>query len=295
MQGVEVCGKTLLEVTGNKQQKVSWASHGFHLTIPKGAVPSGVTVSVAVKAILAGQFELPEDAQLVSAIYWVSASEMFLKKVSVHLQHCARITSEEETSNYKMIVGKCSQESLPYTFQIRDGIFSPESQLATISVKRFSFFAAIRRWLWGSSKSHYMSHCYLRCHPDRPTSWMLRFMITQKLPPWQRVHRPIIVSLLIFTCIPMLFQLVEEKYEDWRENHPASEIEFELKERTAAGQGNTGKFRRREPSILLEVTPAGKNEPKNWDIYSMNFLEVIKCTSMHSSSLDVLLEIYFLL
>ena len=91
----------------------------------------------------------------------------------------------------------------------------------------------------------------------------------------------------------MLFQLVEEKYEDWRENHPASEIEFELKERTAAGQGNTGKFRRREPSILLEVTPAGKNKPKDWDIYSMNSLEVIKCTLLHSSSLDVLLEICF--
>ena len=183
-----MCGQTLLEITGNKQQKVSWESHGFHLTIPEGAVPNAVTVSVAVKAILAGRFELPEDAQLVSAIYWVSASEMFLKKVSVHIQHCARITSEEEASNYKMIVGKCSQESLPYTFQIRDGIFSPESQLATISVKQFSFFAAVRWLLWGS-KSQYMSHCYLKCHPNRPTSWKLRFMITQNLPSWQEVHQ----------------------------------------------------------------------------------------------------------
>ena len=200
-----MCGQTLLEITGNKQQKVSWASHGFHLTIPKGAVPSGVTVSVAVKAILAGRFKLPEDVQLVSAIYWVSASEMFLKKVSVHIQHCARITSEEEASNYKMIVGKCSQESLPYTFQIRHGIFSPESQLAAISVKQDSFFAAVKRCLWGSCKSQYMSHCYLSCLPDRPTSWMLRFMITQKLPSWQQVHQPLTVLFLVFTCYPNAF------------------------------------------------------------------------------------------
>ena len=151
------------------------------------AVPSGVTVNVAVKAILAGQFKLPQDAQLVPSIYLVSASKMFLKRVSVHIEHCARITSKEEESNYKMIVGNCSQESLPYTFQIRDGIFSQESQLATISVKQFSFIAAIR-WLLGSSKFHYTSHCYLKCHPSRPTSWKLRFMITQKLPSWQRVH-----------------------------------------------------------------------------------------------------------
>ena len=192
MQGVDVCGETLLEITGSKQQKLSWESHGFHLTIPEGAVPSGSTVSVGVKAILAGQFELPEDTQLVSAIYWVSASQLFLKKVSVHIQHCAIITSQEEASNYKMIVGKCSQDSLPYTFQIRDGIFSPESQLATISVKQFSFFAAVYKWLLGSNKCQYISHCYYKLHPDRPTSWMLHFMITQKLPSWQRVCQPLL-------------------------------------------------------------------------------------------------------
>ena len=45
-------------------------------------------------------------------------SQKFLNKMSVHIQHCARITSKEEASNYKMTVGKCSQKSLPYTFQI---------------------------------------------------------------------------------------------------------------------------------------------------------------------------------
>ena len=93
------------------------------------------------------------------------------------------------------------------------------------------------------------------------------------------------------------FQLIQKTYKDWEENHPASEIEFELKERTAAGQGRARKFRRREPSILLEVTLAGKNEPKNWDIYPMNFLEVKEhqLYIVHSSSLDVLLEISFVL
>ena len=69
VQGVKVCGQTLLEITGNKLLKVSWERHGLHLTVPKGAVPSGVTVRVGAKAILAGKFELLEDAQLVSANY----------------------------------------------------------------------------------------------------------------------------------------------------------------------------------------------------------------------------------
>ena len=79
----------------------------------------------------------------------------------------------------------------------------------------------------------------------------------------------------------MLFQLVEEKYKDWEEHHPASEIEFELRERTTAGQGTRQKFRRREPSISLKVTPAGKNEPKDWDIYSLNLLEVKEHQCIH--------------
>ena len=202
-----MCGQTLLEITENKKQ-VSWESHGFHLTIPEGAVPSGVTVRVAMKAILEGQFELPEDAQLVSAVYWVSASETFLKKVSVHIQHCARITSEEDAFDYKIIVGKSSQKSLPYTFQIRNGIFSPKSQLATISVKQFCFMGAIRRW-WNNTKPPqlYARHCYLKCKPNRPTSWTQLFMITQELDTWQQVNQHLIVLFLIFTYYPDAFSV----------------------------------------------------------------------------------------
>ena len=196
LQGVEVCGQRLFEITGSKQQKVSWESHGFHLTIPEGAVPTGVTVSVAVKAIVAGHFKLPENAQLVSAIYWVSASEMFLKEVSVHMEHCAKITSEDEASSYKIIVGKCSQESLPYTFQIRDGVFPPKSQLATVFVRQFSFFAAVwercrewyRKW-WCPSSLRYISYCYVKRDPNRSSSWTMRFMITKYLSVWTKVNK----------------------------------------------------------------------------------------------------------
>ena len=187
VRGVEECGETVLEIIGDKEQKLSWEGYGFHITVPDGAVSSDVTISLAVKCILSGQFELPDDAHLVSAIYWVSASEKFLKEVSVHVQHCAIINSEEEVSHYKFIVGKCSQQTLPYSFKILNGVFSPKSRLATISVKQFSFFAAIF-WGWfGNSKCCYTSHYYLRHHPDRPTSWQFLFMLTPSLPSWLQV------------------------------------------------------------------------------------------------------------
>ena len=183
------CGETVLEVIGEKQQQLSWKAYGFHLTIPDGAVPSDVTISVAVKAIMSGQFELPQDTHLVSAIYWVSASEKFHKKVSVHIQHCAIIGSKEEASNYKFIVGKCSQESLPYTFKILDGVFSPHSHLATITVKQFSFFAAIFQGWWGNSNCRYTSHCYFKRDPGTPSCCEVEFVVTQNLPHCLQVRR----------------------------------------------------------------------------------------------------------
>ena len=109
----------------------------------------------------------------------LSSSKKFQKEVSVHLSHCAVIDTEEEASNYKFILGKCSQKSLPYTFKMKDGIFPPHSQLATLSVKEFSFFAAIFR---GKKRPRlmYNSHYYLR-HVE-PHEWEASFLVTLGLP-----------------------------------------------------------------------------------------------------------------
>ena len=69
-----------------------------------------MTASVAVKVILGGQFQFPENRLLISALYWVSSSELFLKEVAVNIQHCAVIKNEEQCSTLKFIIAKCSQE-----------------------------------------------------------------------------------------------------------------------------------------------------------------------------------------
>ena len=142
--GVDVYEETVLEIVGDKPQKLEWPGYGFYIEVPDGALPPGVTASVAVKIIFAGQFELPEDSQLISAIYWISSSRAFLKEVTVNIQHGAVITSEEQCAEFKFIVAKCSQEVLPYKFKkIGKGLFNTRSQYAAIKVKQFSFFGLI--------------------------------------------------------------------------------------------------------------------------------------------------------
>ena len=136
--GVEVYEETVLEVVGDKPQKLEWPGYGFFIEVPQGALAPGVTASVGVKVILAGQFKLPENHQLISAIYWIHTSEVFLKEVAVNIQHCADIKSEEQCSKCKFIIAKCSQKELPYTFKEKEGLFNPKTQYGTIKVKRFS-------------------------------------------------------------------------------------------------------------------------------------------------------------
>ena len=163
LRGVEVYKETLLEVVGDKPQKLEWSGCGFYIEVPEGALPPDVTASVAIKVILAGQFELPKDSQLISAIYWISSSEVFLKEVAVNIQHCAAIASKEQCSVFKFVVARCSQEVLPYKFREKAGLFNVNTQYATIKVKHFSFFGIIGPW---SAELHYMSLKFYRPIPS---------------------------------------------------------------------------------------------------------------------------------
>ena len=101
LRGVEVYRETVLEVVGDKPQKLEWPGYGFYMEVPDGALASGVTASVGVKVILSGQFKLPDNRQLISAIYWISSSEVFLKEVAVAMLHQSGVlqTNVQHLSN----------------------------------------------------------------------------------------------------------------------------------------------------------------------------------------------------
>ena len=138
MHGVDVQGETVLEVVGDQPQKLEWPGYGFYIEVPEGALSPGVTASVRVKVILGGQFQFPENRRLISAIYAVTSSEVFLKEVAVNIQHCAAINTEEQSSMCRFIIAKCTQRVLPYRFREREGEFNPHTQYGTIKLKRFS-------------------------------------------------------------------------------------------------------------------------------------------------------------
>ena len=166
LRGVEVYRETVLEVVGDKPQKVEWPGYGFFIEVPEGAVPPGVTASVGVKVILAGQFKFPENSQLISAIYWVSSSVEFVKEVAVNIQHCAVIRSEDQCSQFKFIIAKCSQKELPYKFREREGLFSSHTQYGAIKLKQFSLLGET-----APGNLHQHSHKLMRHYASAWLTW----------------------------------------------------------------------------------------------------------------------------
>lgn len=112
-------------------------NHGFRLHLPENALPPEVNeCQVHVKASLSGQFQVPENMELISGIYWIATSHNFTKPVTVEIQHC--LSGANHSSSLTYITANCAQEDLPYKFSaLIGGEFAPSSQYGSISLTHF--------------------------------------------------------------------------------------------------------------------------------------------------------------
>ena len=137
LRGVEVIGHTSFTYTG-RAQSFEWVNYGFKLHLPEDALRAEVDeCRVHVKASLSGQFQLPENMELLSGIYWIATSHKFTKPVTVEIQHC--LSGMDQSSGLTYITANCAQEDLPYKFNaLVGGEFAPSSQYGSISLTHFS-------------------------------------------------------------------------------------------------------------------------------------------------------------
>ena len=166
------------EIEGGKEHNVEWPGHGLRLTVPADALPAGMSSRLTVKALLDGDFELPEHSTLITAIYQIAVSQPFKSFVTLYLQHCAVIESDAQSSEFQFVVGKCSQSNAPCPLKvIKGGMFTPYSQEAYISVQQFSKLGAIghkNSRLW-----YYQQLFYKQFQGNYP--WKLEFVLTRHI------------------------------------------------------------------------------------------------------------------
>ena len=136
LPGIEECSETSVVVHSSHGQLVDW--NGLKLHIHEGSLPKGVDqCKIYIKVSFAGQYEIPENSCLVSAIFWLRCEPQckFIKPITVEIQHCS---TKQNLSSLQIVRAFCSQKHLPYTFKPLGGRFNSDTSYGAIEVNSFS-------------------------------------------------------------------------------------------------------------------------------------------------------------
>lgn len=137
--------------------------------------------TVNIRALLSGQFELPPEYILASAVYQIKVPVKLARPVTLEVQHCSSHEREDSTS-LCFVVAQTKSE-LPYRFEkLKGGIFSSNYSYGSISLDHFCLFGIARRWLESIFfPLRYRAQLYHNCQDNATTDWSLHFVITKEL------------------------------------------------------------------------------------------------------------------
>ena len=177
IRGVEVIEETDF-VVSTRGDSFEWKGYGLRLSISENSLPIGIEeCRINIKASLSGPFELPEDLDLLSPVFWISALCKFEMLVSLEIQHCAS-RDEASFTDLNFISAKCSQKELPYTFkQLDGGRFPADSSYGSIQLSHFSGIGIAGKK--GTPRA-YCAQIYYTIK-EEASDWRFYFIITKDL------------------------------------------------------------------------------------------------------------------
>ena len=124
---------------------------GVTISVPPGAVLSGVIATVSVKLCSSGAFQFPEDCQPVSPIYHIETNKKFVKPVELVISHDAVLQSEEDCKSVVILTASLvpdyrgSTPSYPF-HEVSGGVFEVGGRTGRFTVsKLIGLLAAVGR------------------------------------------------------------------------------------------------------------------------------------------------------
>ena len=201
LRGVDVIGETSILVT-NQAQSFKWVGYGLKIHVPKEALPADLEeCRLLIKVGLSGQFGLPQNTSLSSAVYWLDSQPRckFLQPISLEIQHSVKNT---HTSHLSFVHAKCSQTDLPYPFEMLEGgVFSSESAYGFVQCDHFSLLGIICTTVHNTplpgAQLYRASLFYLRKTANERE---IHFVITKDQEVHTTVSSDLLLLLLLVTC-----------------------------------------------------------------------------------------------
>ena len=182
LRGMSVIGETSILVT-NQAQSFQWEGYGLKLHVPEGILPDFEYCRLFIKVGLSGEFKLPENTCLVSAVYWIDSEPRckFSKPgIRIEIQHCSK-----NHQSLSFVRAKCSQDVLPYTFNtLKEGQFSSidVSSYGSIHLSHFSMVAVGQK---GREDPRYCAGFYYI--GSKSTFWRVHFVVIKDLEAYRTV------------------------------------------------------------------------------------------------------------
>ena len=257
-RGAEIIGETCCHISGEKPLMYEWKGYGLRMQILKRALPPDVTsAELRIKASLAGQYEFPEDHELVSGIFWISFLHPFLQPAILDIQHCLALTHPSQCSSLSFVVAKCTQKGLPYRFKLLEGgVFTPQSSYGSISIAQFSGVGIAQKRRHASddiqpaikaaktdrgdphvsphdlsAEKQYSAQVYYL--PTGINKWRLHFLIIQDLDICNTVRIFCLLTNSSYLCILIMLQAICQEYKRMNaEPGPYQRVFFEADEIT---------------------------------------------------------------
>ena len=134
----------LFDNVDSKGKTISWQDIGIMINIPPDATPEDIVVRVQAQCFLPGpglSVILPENVQLASPVYRISATPQFVNKVELSIAHFAAPDSEDD-----MTFLHSSDRSPPYHFQlVPGGTFIQHGTYGSLWLNSFCKYAVGRR------------------------------------------------------------------------------------------------------------------------------------------------------
>ena len=164
--------------------------YGVKLVIPPFSVKNNQEIVTTVQIVdsNSSDIKLPQGVQLVSCLYEVEASGIFVKPIELHLQHNVDIMSHNDS---KRLVFITSDGPPPYCFKIAydEQYFGVKYNYGFIKVSHFTKYGIA--WLLSLASNFFQPTCSytmtLFYKKFMKYCWQLKIVITQNLGPFQMV------------------------------------------------------------------------------------------------------------
>ena len=165
--------KKMKIVVTSSANEHEWKGYGMKLKIPSESLPANISsCTITVMVSLSGQYQFPEDTELVSPVFWLRCEPKckFVKPLSLEIQHCAL---PENSHRLFMVRAVCTQKELPYSFKVLHGAtFSKHSSYGIIELDSFSGAGVVQEK--GKKRKNWSSVFYM----GPPSNRDIHFAVT---------------------------------------------------------------------------------------------------------------------